>query len=324
MLALSHLVASRKYGKRLRTIGKSRVAYIDGNPLNLIDSNVDWCRDRNKDKTAINTFEIVGDKFIITHNSSGVKAYTNIDNELIEILKSKRWYSCLGRLTTPYKESRMDLSHFVLAYFSNQKIGELKRQISRGYCVDHIDDNPSNNQKWNLSIMKALENKLKRSFVSNIVLPFVFNAIYFDGKYRAVMSHVHWQEESSTGKEIAFYSDIFEFDSAEQFIMYLRYWYENYTYNGLTPKDNYEMKKANGEKLVRYELRESDYERLRDATNVVSDLPLCGHISKKGLFDMVDRSPPEVQEQMKELLTHVKIPGSMPGFMFVSPLERKD
>ena len=331
---LHTLIAAKKYRKKISTIVKNKVRVVDKNPLNLLDNNVEWCSPKGDDINTLNSFIIEGDKFVIAHVETSRQEYVNADDELIAIIKKYRWSSGNNRLYTVVGKQSDNtniqhyLYHYVYAFYNmgmrenNVKsiLRKLRRYLNDGYVIDHLNDNCNDNRHWNLSMMLQTQNVSKRDIISKIGLPFFCNCIYTEGKYRVVMSHIAEEYETDSGLLIRYPAVIYEFESAEKLIRYLQFWYDNYTYRGLTPYSNYRQKKANGEKIVRYELKQADYERMRDAEDVLTDLPDCTKMSFKQFMALIDSSPPDFQEQIEEVVPYEKMSGKSSVYVFMSPL----
>ena len=303
---LRHVIAAKIFGKQLRAMRDCNLKSLNGDGMDLRDSNIDGI----KGEYLNCAFEIDGNKFSIKPRNSEAVFYTNSDAGLIKILKAQRWnFNTVNyRLKCYYPQLKQtfDLSAFVFGYYNMSMsstnilsvLKKLKRRFEDGFVIDHLDDNPRNNQHWNLSLITATQNKEKRCIISQTVLPFIFNAVHFNGRYRVLMSHISELIRTDTKTKMKFENKIFEFDNAEKMIAYLRYWFNIYEVNGLTPKQHYEQLIEQDKKLLRYELTQMDFERLRDAQNVISDLPELITITERAYRKMVRACPPEMQKAL--------------------------
>ena len=138
--------------------------------------------------------------------------------------------------------------------------------------------------------------------VSKVVSPFFCGGIFEDNKYKVLFGY------SPEGRDTVFTFRVYEFDSAEQMIKYLQYWYE-YPINGLTPKQNYINKINNGEKLVRFEYQWYIHEYAKNNSDMVIKNPsICDKRTKKEcsqefLPQLLEICSPE----MRSFLSCVKI-----------------
>ena len=119
----------------------------------------------------LNDYRICSDgKTVIfsLYNQRNIKiAEFIIDFDFIEKVKYHKWRLSHSHVVTglPTKGTQTDLSWIIT--------GITKKQISKGYVVDHIDCNPLNNRLSNLRICKQSDNTPNKSFMSNNTSGFI-------------------------------------------------------------------------------------------------------------------------------------------------------
>ena len=133
-----------------------------------------------------------------------------------------------------------------------------------------------------------------------------------NGKYRIEMGHMLTETQ------------IYEFDTPKEMISRLQAWYECYCVYGISPKDHYERNKQSGAEIVRYEVKNSDYERIANTSKVTKNIPQCEKFIGKQFMSAIERSSPEIQSQMQNVFSYIKIAKSSKGFAFITPLYQKD
>ena len=213
--SLTQIIAAKKYNKRLATIQKSRVYCLDGSILNLVDSNIEWCRASVDDENMHNTFEISGDQFVITNKKDGLQFFANADNGLIEILKSLRWYVTRQHLRTYYHllKYHFDIGHIVYCYYNygmtpttmQSSLKKMLKEIGKKLSIDHFDSNPCNNTHRNLSLMTKPTNTKKHKITARIKSPWIFHGIYVDGNWRVGMGYIENISKDKLGLHLSFH-----------------------------------------------------------------------------------------------------------------------